>query len=98
MSGNRLFQGLCLTCQNAPECTFPRDSEKPILQCEEFDDILGRSPEKVSLEGCRPPRPALIKAERELETWIGLCKNCANRKDCRYPKREGGVWRCEEYA
>ncbi len=97
MSGNRLFQGLCLTCQNASECTFPRDSARPVLQCEEFGDILGRSPEKVSPEGSRPPGTALSQAESELGTWIGLCKNCENRKDCRYPKPEGGIWRCEEY-
>ena len=27
----------------------------------------------------------------------GICRNCANLKDCLHPKPEGGLWRCEEY-
>ena len=96
MSENRSFQGLCLTCQNASECTFPRDSARPVWQCEEFTGDE-RSPERISVEGCIPSRTGLIEAERDLGAWIGLCKNCANRQDCGYPKPDGGVWRCEEY-
>jgi hypothetical protein len=96
MSEDRIFFGLCLTCQNAGECTFPRDPARPIWQCEEFMGN-GRAPERVSVEGCSPLKTGLIEAEKELGTWIGLCKNCANRQACRYPKPEGGIWRCEEY-
>ena len=97
MSGNRIFQGLCLTCQNASECTFPRDSARPVWQCEEFAGD-GKAPERVSVEGIMPPRTGLVEAETALGAWVGLCKNCANRQDCGYPKPEGGVWRCEEYT
>jgi hypothetical protein len=96
MSEDRLFQGLCLTCQNAPGCTFPRDRARPIWQCEEFTGD-GKPSERVSPEGVVPPRTGMVEAEREGGAWMGLCKNCANRQDCRYPKPEGGVWRCEEY-
>jgi hypothetical protein len=96
MSGDRIFSGLCLTCQNAAECTFPRDSARPIWQCEEFMGEA-RAPERVSMEGYSPSRTGLIAAEKDLKTWIGLCKNCANRETCRYPKPDGGIWRCEEY-
>jgi NADH-quinone oxidoreductase subunit E len=29
--------GLCLTCAWVSTCTFPKDPEKPVLQCEEFE-------------------------------------------------------------
>jgi hypothetical protein len=96
MSGNRVFNGLCLTCQNAPDCTFPRDKARPVWQCEEFMGDV-RSPERVSFEGSRPFRTGLISQEMDLGPGIGLCKNCANRETCNFPKPEGGVWRCEEY-
>jgi len=96
MSGNRVIAGLCLTCQNAPECTFPRDAARPVWQCEEFMGE-GRAPERVSVEGYGPSRTGMIEAEKDLGSWIGLCKNCANRETCRYPKPDGGIWRCEEY-
>jgi hypothetical protein len=61
MSGNRVFAGLCLTCQNASECTFPRDPKKPVWQCEEFvgDE---KAPERVSEEGYIPSRTGMIEA------------------------------------
>ncbi len=27
----------------------------------------------------------------------GLCKTCAVRTECKYPKPESGVWHCDEY-
>ena len=32
------------------------------------------------------------------EPHLGLCPSCENRDRCIYPRPEGGVWRCEEYA
>lgn len=96
MSENRVYTGLCLTCQNAAECTFPRDAARPVWQCEEFMGE-GKAPERVSVEGYGPSRTGMIEAEKDLGSWIGLCKNCANRETCRYPKPDGGIWRCEEY-
>lgn len=31
------YRGLCSNCNNAPHCTFPRDPDKPVLQCEEYE-------------------------------------------------------------
>ena len=31
------YSGLCSTCAWSATCTFPRDPEKPVLQCEEFE-------------------------------------------------------------
>jgi hypothetical protein len=96
MSGIPGFSGLCMSCQNAGECTFPRDPARPVWQCEEFTGY-GGSPERVSFEGSSPSRTGFIAQERDLGPGIGLCKNCANRETCNFPKSEGGVWRCEEY-
>ena len=32
------YRGLCSACKNAPTCTYPRDSDRPVLQCEEFEE------------------------------------------------------------
>jgi hypothetical protein len=29
--------------------------------------------------------------------FLGLCRNCENRRTCAFPKPEGGIWHCEEY-
>ena len=36
--------------------------------------------------------------EKDKSELMGLCRNCANRRICIYPKPPGGVWHCEEYA
>ncbi|MDP2970889.1 MAG: hypothetical protein Q8P64_17020, partial [Deltaproteobacteria bacterium] len=33
------YLGLCSCCSCAPACTYPRDSGRPVLQCDEFDGI-----------------------------------------------------------
>ena len=96
MSEDQVFSGLCISCQNAPECTFPRDPSRPVGQCDEFRGE-NLPPEGISLEGRSLMRTGLIQAEKDPSPWIGLCKNCENREFCRFPKPEGGVWRCEEY-
>jgi len=35
--GRNGSKGLCDTCNNAPQCTFPRDHSHSVSQCEEFD-------------------------------------------------------------
>lgn len=34
---DRKYSGLCSTCKDAPTCIYLKDSEKPVLQCEEFE-------------------------------------------------------------
>ncbi len=86
-----LYGGLCATCVNASGCTFPRDPGRPILFCDEFE-----VPWKI------PTRPfTLVISTPELEDsetteLKGLCRQCAIRITCRYPKPEGGVWYCDE--
>jgi len=92
------FGGLCSNCKHTSTCTYPRDPNRPVTQCEEY--------------GCSEPAPAVAKPkagsspgcsgdsntqEQEQTRHVGLCCNCANRDTCVFPKPEGGVWHCQEY-
>jgi hypothetical protein len=92
-------RGLCSTCRNEPTCTYPRDSERPVWQCEEFDGELtalrnppGSSDAPSNRLELRPPAE-----EKHSSKYVGLCLICDNRETCTFPKPEGGVWHCEEY-
>ena len=92
-------KGLCSACRNAPTCTFPRDSNRPILQCEEFEGDTA-SQKTLSITGAsirwqEEEREGRNRAN-EVE-YKGLCRNCELRDTCTYPKPDCGVWFCEEY-
>ena len=84
------YQGLCSTCLHASICTFPKDPNKPVLECEEFE-VIQAPQQNVAKSVTSPSEHA---QERQ---YHGLCVNCKNRKTCIYAKTEGGVWHCEEY-
>lgn len=88
-----VYRGLCSTCKNASECTYPRDPKRPVLQCEEFEGVT-----KISEKSSRT-NISLVKkrAPKTDEAVNGLCKLCEKRLTCTFPKPEGGVWHCEEY-
>ena len=92
MSKPSIAGGLCLTCKFDPDCIYESWSDRAILQCEQFEMRVVQSP--------APAVPILSAAPRarESKTYPGLCSNCENRETCIYPKPEGGIWRCEEYA
>jgi len=98
-SGQMMRRGLCATCRNAPECTYPRDPGPAVLQCEEFDgygprqqSVLGKAEEKRPANGTETPASKDGEAEAR-----GLCATCRNRDTCTFTKREGGVRYCDEY-
>jgi hypothetical protein len=33
-----IYRGLCSTCRNDPTCTYPRNSGRPVTQCEEIEN------------------------------------------------------------
>lgn len=98
--GGMEFCGICSLCENAPDCVFPRDPNRPLLHC---DELVIPAPV--------PPRPA---ARRMTPNYteaqqggnpvkgsapvLGLCRLCDGRETCTYPWPEGGVWHCEEYT
>lgn len=87
------YKGLCSTCVNAASCTFPRNSERPVMHCDEFEGFETSrvvTPKKFEQE--------TSTQEASVVEYKGLCRNCENRVTCTYPKPAGGVWRCEEYC
>ena len=84
-------QGLCSTCNNAPECSYIAGREKrPVICCEEFDGSAPPIPAPLAACFADPPGCRPVKL-------MGLCVNCAQLEVCRFPKPEGGIWHCEEY-
>lgn len=93
------FKGLCTTCNNAATCIYPRDSKRPVLQCEEFDGYAVPS-ERTTVNDVLGKTSSQVRSgaeEKELVQYKGLCQNCENRKTCTFPKPEEGIWHCEEY-
>lgn len=90
--------GLCSICENAPHCTYPRHAEQPVMQCDEYEDLtevrLSRALESPRLRLVAAPTPENAASD---SAW-GLCRTCDQRETCTYPRPEGGVWRCEEFA
>ena len=89
--------GLCATCRNASTCMYLKNSSKPILQCEEFEEFPSK-PEKKPMEASMSMsknNPGGNPGEKS--KYFGLCSNCKHRETCTFPKPQGGVWHCEEY-
>lgn len=96
MSANVEYSGLCSTCKNCSDCTFPRDAHKPVFYCEQFE-IERPSPIRTA----RKKRAELAESDaveaEEATSFFGLCSDCECRNTCVFPRPEGGVWHCEEY-
>jgi hypothetical protein len=100
VSAKPQYGGLCLTCDHARSCTYPRDPERPVLQCEEFeayDMPVERATVEDFLASGNVKAQAASNHNGDAESR-GLCANCENRKTCTFPRPEEGVWHCEEYA
>jgi hypothetical protein len=93
------YLGLCSYCKSELKCTFIRDPNRPIFECEEFEEftyVSIRAPNQKNISpvnSSKNPSPG----EDPLHSYEGLCSNCDERATCVYPKPEGGVWRCDEY-
>lgn len=87
--------GLCRDCSKADTCTFPRDPSHPIRSCDEFEELAFPS---TASSVARPVRSLVREDTDEPMELKGLCKECALRFTCVYPKPLGGVWHCDELA
>ena len=96
MSENMRYLGLCSTCRNALACTFPRDPNKPVFYCEDFEIEKTSSIKTLGKKQLPATGPAAAK-DKDSTKFIGLCSDCENRRTCAFPKPEGGIWHCEEY-
>ena len=95
MPENIRYFGLCMNCRNASSCTFPRDPARPAFYCEEFEA-------DTTISTMAPGKDQALAtgsdaSNEDTEKFIGLCSDCEGRKNCTFPKPEGGVWCCEEY-
>lgn len=96
MVENNKYREICSTCKNVPDCTFPKNPLKPVLNCEEFEIDISPSAKIAGKE--KLLQTASVDAEdKDSGEFIGLCSNCDNRRTCTFPKPEGGIWHCEEY-
>ena len=86
-------RGLCMTCRHALYCTFLRDGDCPVHQCEEFEVEPDPIMEHLVVPATENAHPDSDNEKR----LLGLCSNCDLRDTCKFPMPEGGVWHCEEY-
>jgi hypothetical protein len=86
-----VFLGICSTCNHAESCCFRRDTQRPVLECDEFDDHVDLP--RVD----RRLKPEAISSEDRSEQYKGLCINCENRTTCVFGVPGQSIWHCEEY-
>ncbi|OGB94967.1 MAG: hypothetical protein A2Z31_07100 [candidate division NC10 bacterium RBG_16_65_8] len=90
--------GLCRTCVQAAECTFPRDPNRPVRSCDEFEGADGPRSDHIPRIVAASVFPLGGRPEKGATEVKGLCVQCARRHTCAYPKPAGGVWHCDELA
>ena len=93
------YLGLCSYCKSEPNCTFTRDPNRPVCECDEF---IGFTYAPVRIPSQKKiPLKHLSKnvstKEDPFHLYKGLCSQCEGAANCIFPKPEGGVWRCEEF-
>ncbi len=92
--------GLCMTCVHSATCAYRRRRNHPVMSCEEFDDGAER-PKEISANKELPDPDTKAQADEatpKTPEYTGLCATCDNRETCTFPKPEGGIWHCEEFA
>ena len=95
MEANQANLGICSTCIYLDTCVRRASHNNPVWQCNEFEyETLKPEKEKLSIQ--KSDYPGKEKADDG--KYLGLCKNCSQRKTCRYEKTPGGVWHCEDYS
>ncbi|NWG01943.1 MAG: hypothetical protein HXY44_03670 [Syntrophaceae bacterium] len=98
-SPNKLYHGLCASCELELTCTYHRDPKHPILQCEEFRGLILSPVKGGELKNNPLPniRKPALSPKIYFQQYKGLCETCEEKLSCTYPKPLGGVWHCEEF-
>ena len=92
------FNDLCTTCNHGPTCVRRKHHGKPVLFCEEFDDYQPSAPKPFRAFADYGPEEKAEASRLSSARLIGLCAFCESRDLCTIPKKEGGIWHCEEYC
>ena len=83
------YRGLCLTCNNAAACTYSKDPDRPVFQCEEFDCYEHSPPKILAKQDSVLDAPAGDNGSTknvDSNKFIGLCKTCDERDSCMFTK------------
>jgi len=94
MSANENNLGICSTCNHVATCVRRAAHNKPVWECNEFDNyvpVINKVSDLSVIES-----DSAVESDEE-SNYLGLCKNCSARKTCVHPKLPGGVWHCEDY-
>jgi len=90
--------GICMACARLAICRYPKNSQAPVMFCEEFSSGKDRPRRKEQvLEPVLMEIPAPVEGNKEnfSNNYIGLCKRCDKLYACRLTKPGGGTWLCE---
>ena len=86
--------GICGVCALDGTCEPADRSSARIMRCEQFQPDPDLVCEMVTSVITSRTYGA---SDFDSVNHMGLCTNCEHRGDCAFPRREGGVWYCEEY-
>lgn len=95
-----VYGGLCASCEEGPNCTYPRDFDHPPILCEQY---VPYPPAQAKVSAVDTSKSDLLRSNRvvtgraDASKYPGLCASCDKQTGCTYPKPEGGVWHCVEY-
>lgn len=91
--------GLCLGCARSEGCTFPRNPQRPISHCDEFEGFPLRLP-KVDDKNLKSMVLTMARKQAvnaPVHDSKGICQYCLRNESCTFPKKPGGTWSCDEY-
>jgi hypothetical protein len=99
-SDSYVFAGLCATCGIVDTCISAKNGGYPVVECEEYAADERTFSEIVEVTAPTPTQKAtlVVKTPEEEAVIEGLCETCTHRETCTFPRPEGGVWHCEEFA
>ncbi len=84
--------GICSTCNYVETCSFRRDTPRPVIECDEFDDRV-----EVAHKLPQTDLESRGSSESRSDQYTGLCINCEVRATCTLRAPGLSVWHCEEY-
>jgi hypothetical protein len=95
MSSRIAFGGLCSSCTQSAQCTFPREPGYSIRFCDEYCAPGQRCSETIS----KAPVFTSRKIVARPSAYKGLCSICDQHDLCTFPRnREVPVMFCEEHC
>ena len=89
--------GICTVCKNSDHCTFSANGKRTVTHCEEWEGFETRQPAEVKPDLNGALGRIIGKGSKDNETSTGLCQYCTLQETCTYPKKEGGIWVCDDY-